>query len=128
VTASAVASDSGTASPSAEASQVSTRHCQAYIYGAFHSSVRPLVLAVAAVSKAVFIGLVLSQRGRHLGHPAGVAVAVDAVMVLVFGWNLLGGLAGTCRGHSIGTLSLECPRGPARAQYRSVLEHPSTIL
>jgi hypothetical protein len=67
------------------------------IYGAFHPSVRPLVLTVAAVSKAVFIGLVLSQGGRYLGHQAGVAVAVDAVMVLVFGW-----FAGdTQSGHSV---------------------------
>lgn len=60
------------------------------IYGAFHPSVRALVLTVAGVSKAVFIGLVLSQGGRYLGHQAGVAVAVDAVMVVVFGWYLLG--------------------------------------
>jgi hypothetical protein len=60
------------------------------IYGAFNPPVRPLVLTVAGVSKAVFIGLVLSQGGRYLGHQAGVAVAVDAVMVVVFGWYLLG--------------------------------------
>jgi hypothetical protein len=59
------------------------------IYGAFNPPARPLVLVVAGVSKAVFIGLVLSQGGRYLGHQAGVAVAVDAVMVVVFGWYLL---------------------------------------
>ena len=59
------------------------------IYGAFNPPVRPLVLVVAGVSKAVFIGLVLSQGGRYLGHQAGIAVVVDAVMVAVFGWYLL---------------------------------------
>jgi len=54
------------------------------IYGAFRPAVRPLVLTVAAVSKLAFIGLVLVQGGRFLQHGAGVAAAVDAVMVLLF--------------------------------------------
>lgn len=65
------------------------------IYGAFSPPARPLVLAVAGVTKAIFIGLVLSQGSRYLGHQAGVAVAVDAVMVVVFGWYLL-----AARGHT----------------------------
>ena len=64
------------------------------IYGAFNPPTRPLVLTVAAVSKAIFIALVLSQGGRYLGGQAGIAVAVDAVMVVVFGLHLL-----AVRGH-----------------------------
>jgi hypothetical protein len=59
------------------------------IYGAFHPASRPLVLTVAAVSKAIFIGLVLSEGTRYLGHQAVVAVAVDSVMVVLFVWYLL---------------------------------------
>ena len=54
------------------------------IYGAFNAAVRPLVLVVAAASKAVFIALVLSHGDRYLGTQAVVPMAVDAVMVLVF--------------------------------------------
>lgn len=61
------------------------------IYGAFRPAVRPLVLVVASLSKLTFIGLVLAQGSRYLGHQAGVAVAVDAVMVLLFTLYLLSG-------------------------------------
>jgi hypothetical protein len=54
------------------------------IYGAFRPAVRPLVLAVAGLSKLAFIGLVLAQGSRYLGHQAGGAIAVDLVMVLLF--------------------------------------------
>jgi hypothetical protein len=54
------------------------------VYGAFHAAVRPLVLAVAAASKLVFILLVLAQGGRYLGHQAGIAIAIDAVWVVLF--------------------------------------------
>ena len=60
------------------------------IYGAFHPEVRPLVLTVAGLSKVMFIGLVLSQGSRYLGHQAGVAVVVDSLMVLLFAAYLLG--------------------------------------
>jgi hypothetical protein len=59
------------------------------IYGAFHPPVRPLVLVVAGVSKALFIALVLAQGGRYLGHQAGAAVAIDLVQVALFAWYLL---------------------------------------
>lgn len=52
--------------------------------GAFHPPSRPLALAIAGVSKATFIALVLSHGQRFLSHQAGVAVAVDTVWVLVF--------------------------------------------
>jgi len=53
------------------------------IYGAYHASVRALVLTVAATSKIVFIGLVLAHGGRFLGQ-AGLAIAIDAVLVVLF--------------------------------------------
>ena len=54
------------------------------IYGAFRPEVRALVLVVAGASKVVFIALVLSNGGRYTGGQAGISIAVDAVMVLVF--------------------------------------------
>jgi hypothetical protein len=58
------------------------------IYGAFNPASRPLVLAVAGISKAVFIGLVLTL-GDFLGRQAGVAVVIDAVMIVLFAWYLV---------------------------------------
>ena len=58
------------------------------IYGAFNPASRPLVLAVAGISKAVFIGLVLTL-GDYLGRQAGVAVVIDAVMIVLFAWYLV---------------------------------------
>jgi hypothetical protein len=58
------------------------------LYGAYHPPVRPLVLAVAGTSKMVFIGLVLAHGGRYLGH-AGLAIAVDVVLVVLFAAYLL---------------------------------------
>ena len=58
------------------------------IYGAFNPVSRPLVLTVAGISKAVFIGLVLSL-GDYLGRQAGVAVVIDAVMIALFVWYLV---------------------------------------
>jgi hypothetical protein len=59
------------------------------IYGAFHPASRPLVLAIAGISKVAFIALVLVHGSRYLGQQAGVAIAVDAVMVLLFAWYLV---------------------------------------
>ncbi len=53
------------------------------IYGAFRPSSRPVALAAAIVSKLAFIGLVLSHGRRFLEHQAGVAIAVDIVMVIL---------------------------------------------
>jgi hypothetical protein len=58
------------------------------IYGAYHAAVRPLVLVVAAVSKLAFIVLVLAHGSRYLGQQAGVAVAIDAFWVVLFGLYL----------------------------------------
>jgi len=59
------------------------------IYGAFNPRERPLILIAAGSSKVVFIALVLSQGTRYLSEQAGVAVAVDLVMVGLFGWYLV---------------------------------------
>jgi hypothetical protein len=53
------------------------------VYGAFNPTVRPLVLTVAAVSKAVFITLVLFHGRRFLAS-AGVPLMLDSAMVVVF--------------------------------------------
>jgi len=54
------------------------------IYGAYRPTVRPLVLVVAGLSKLVFIMLVLAQGSRYLGQQAGIAIAIDAVWVVLF--------------------------------------------
>lgn len=59
------------------------------IYGAFKPSVRPLVLTVAAASKLAFAGLVVSQMRDLPGGNALIAVAVDLIWVVVFGWYLV---------------------------------------
>lgn len=52
------------------------------MYGAFNPVHRPLVLIVAGVSKAIFIGLVLFEGTRYLSSQAGMAIAIDSVMVI----------------------------------------------
>jgi hypothetical protein len=59
------------------------------IYGAFKPSARPLVLTVAGLSKLIFITLVLSQGSRYLGYQAGIAIAIDFVMVVLFACYLV---------------------------------------
>jgi hypothetical protein len=54
------------------------------IYGAFKPNVRELVLVVAGLSKIIFITLILTFGTQYLRHQAGVAIAVDSVMVLLF--------------------------------------------
>lgn len=53
------------------------------IYGAFNPLVRPLVLTVAGLSKLIFIGLILVHGTQYLGQ-AGVSIAVDLVMIVLF--------------------------------------------
>jgi hypothetical protein len=67
------------------------------LYGTYHPSSRSLVLTVAGLSKVVFIGLVLSQGARYLGHQAGIAVVVDSVFVLLFAGFLIGSRASSAR-------------------------------
>ena len=53
------------------------------IYGAFQSLHRSLILVLASISKAVFIGLVLTIGKEYLGK-AGIVVAFDSVVVTIF--------------------------------------------
>ena len=59
------------------------------IYGAYRPESRTLVLTVAIATKSVFIALVLAQGGRYLGQQAGIAVAIDAVWVVLFACYLV---------------------------------------
>ena len=59
------------------------------IYGAFRPPQRALILIIAGASKVIFIALVLAEGGRYLSHQAGAAVAIDSVMVALFGWYLI---------------------------------------
>ena len=54
------------------------------IYAARKPALRPMALATAGASKAVFIGLVLAHGGRFLDDQAGVAIVVDAIWVVTF--------------------------------------------
>ena len=54
------------------------------IYAAPRPELRPLALSIAGLSKAIFIGLMLSHGRLFLGHQAGIAVVVDLVWVAVF--------------------------------------------
>jgi hypothetical protein len=54
------------------------------IYGAYNAAARELVLGVAGVSKLAFILLVLAQGTRYLGQQAGIAIALDAIWVVLF--------------------------------------------
>jgi hypothetical protein len=54
------------------------------IYAARKPAVRPMALAVAGASKAIFIALVLWHGRRFLSQQAGVAVVVDLLWVIVF--------------------------------------------
>jgi hypothetical protein len=64
------------------------------IYGAYEPAGRPLILTVAGSSKLIFIGLVLVYGRQYLNHQAGLAVAVDLVMVVLFVGYLLGSRRG----------------------------------
>lgn len=54
------------------------------LYAAWHPEVRPMVLVVAATSKAFFVLLVLAQGRLFLTHGAGLAVVCDSAMVILF--------------------------------------------
>jgi hypothetical protein len=60
------------------------------IYGAFHVTARRVALTVAAASKLIFIGLVLSL-GRQYLPAAKLSVVLDSIMVLLFLWYLWAG-------------------------------------
>jgi len=54
------------------------------VYGAFRPHVRRMALAVAGLSKLAFIVLLLAHGREFLAHAAGIAIAADAVMVVLF--------------------------------------------
>lgn len=58
------------------------------VYGAFRPSSRRLVLTVACVSKAVFIGLFLTLGTQYLAK-TGIAIVFDSIVVVVFCTYLL---------------------------------------
>jgi hypothetical protein len=70
------------------------------IYGAFNSPSRPLILIIAGASKAIFIGLVLSQGEHYLGRQAGAAVGIDSGMIVLFAWYLLADRGAKVRDHN----------------------------
>jgi hypothetical protein len=59
------------------------------IYGAFNPASRRLVLVVAGLSKFVFILLIFSYGPQFLAY-AGVAIAVDLVIIALFAIFLIG--------------------------------------
>lgn len=63
------------------------------IYGGFSPPTRPIALAVAGLSKAAFITLILMHGGQYLSR-AGLVVAVDSVWVIVFALYFLDGRRG----------------------------------
>jgi hypothetical protein len=61
------------------------------IVGAYHPPSRPLALTVAALSKIVYIGLVLAHGDLFLGGPSKISLGVDALMVVLFVCCLVAG-------------------------------------
>ena len=59
------------------------------IYGAFDPPGQPFILVVAGVSKLIFIGLVLGFGSPGARRKAAPALAIDAVMIVLFAWFLL---------------------------------------
>ncbi len=59
------------------------------IYAAFNPDWRAPVLIFTGLGKLVFIALVLSNGTRFLSKQAGVAVAIDSVMVALFALYLV---------------------------------------
>ena len=60
------------------------------VAAAFDPGARTLALAVAGVSKLVFIGLVLAHGSQFLAYQAGIAIVVDSIWVLIFAAYLVG--------------------------------------
>lgn len=54
------------------------------IYGAFNPLHRPVILALACASKAIFVGLVLTFAREHIGQQLGVSIVFDAVLIVLF--------------------------------------------
>ncbi len=54
------------------------------IYGAFNPLHRPIILALACASKAIFVGLALAFAREDIGQQLGVAIIFDALLIIVF--------------------------------------------
>ena len=59
------------------------------IYGAFNPPARALVLTIAGLSKAAFIGLILTLGRPFLSHQAGIAVVSDIIQIALFAGYLV---------------------------------------
>ncbi len=66
----------------------------ALIYGAFNPGSRPLILALACASKAIFVGLSLFYASDQLGLQLAVSIVFDTVLIVLFGAWLLAHRAG----------------------------------
>jgi hypothetical protein len=64
------------------------------VAGAFDPGSRTIALVVAGLSKVVFISLVLAHGGQFLGSQAGIAIALDAIWVVLYAAYLAGARAG----------------------------------
>jgi len=53
------------------------------LYGAFRPKVRPLILAIAGLSKLIFVGLLLLLGSQYLPKTA-TPVLVDSIAILLF--------------------------------------------
>ena len=60
------------------------------IYGAYDVPSRRLILSFAAISKLVFVSLILIFGRQYLGHQAGPAIVFDALLIVVYLTYLLG--------------------------------------
>ncbi len=60
------------------------------IWGAFHPAVQGMVLMAVGGSKLVFIALVLIYGRAFMTHQAGIAIALDALWVVLFAACLIG--------------------------------------
>jgi len=54
------------------------------VYGAYVEPVRKFALVIAALSKAIFITLVLCYGKQYMSFGAGTAVIADAIMIALF--------------------------------------------
>ena len=54
------------------------------VYGAFVEKVRAFALVIAIISKVIFIALVMIYGRQFLGFGAGIDVAADSVMIVLF--------------------------------------------
>jgi len=60
------------------------------IWGAYSPAGRRMVLTVAGFSKLVYIVLVIVHGRQYLGHPVGLSVVVDGVVVALFAGYFIG--------------------------------------